>query len=50
MACPKCGCQETYCCNDDDTEQDYDMERCANCGSVFYLMDASEDDDDYSDV
>jgi len=46
MPCHKCGCRETYCCNIDDAEEDYDMERCAGCGSVFYAMDAAEEDDD----
>jgi len=48
MACPKCGCRVTYCCNDDDMGLDeYDMERCSACGTVFYLMDAADEDDEY---
>lgn len=46
MACPKCGCKVTYCCNGDDMGlNEYDMERCSSCGTVFYLMDSTEDDD-----
>jgi len=52
MACPKCNCKVTYCYNDDDMSLDeYDMERCSACGTVFYLMDAAEDEpDDYTDL
>lgn len=51
MACPKCGCKVTYCCNMDDVEEDYDMERCSVCGAVFYLMDSAEDEpEDYTDL
>lgn len=45
MACPKCKCEETYWLSVDDTEEHYAMERCASCGTVFYLMDAEEDDE-----
>lgn len=45
MSCPKCGCQETYYFDMDDVEESDDMERCANCGSVFYSMDAGIDED-----
>jgi len=44
MACPSCGCKETYCANIDDTEQAYDMERCAACGALFYSMDSEEEE------
>jgi len=43
MSCPKCGCPVTYCANEDDVEQGYDMEKCATCGSVFYSMDADDE-------
>ena len=50
MACPKCNCKVTYCYTTDDVQDDYDMERCANCGTVFYLMDAADEDNDYTDI
>lgn len=50
MACPKCGCKETYHYDDtwdgEPTAND-DMERCANCGHIFYIDDALDEDDDY---
>jgi hypothetical protein len=49
MSCPKCKCKVTYCYVVDDIQDDYDMERCAHCGTIFYLMDAP-DDDDYDDL
>lgn len=45
MACPKCGGKVTYSYIMDDVQDDYDMERCAACGAIFYLMDAEEDYD-----
>lgn len=49
MACPLCGCRETYE-YDDPEEADYghgDLQRCAACGSVFSIDDElTEDDDD----
>lgn len=51
MACPKCKCEVTYCFDDDDLGlDDYEMERCSACGTVFYLMDAAEDREDYTDI
>lgn len=50
MACPKCGCKETYAYFGDD---DYDewadtfYDRCANCGHVFdNELEAVDDDDE----
>ncbi len=48
MACPACGCKETYQYNDGE---DYDLGdeliRCAACGAIFELDDeAPEEDDD----
>lgn len=48
MACPKCGCKVHYQFN---TEPDHEpdderLERCAACGAVFDIEDASEDDDE----
>jgi uncharacterized Zn finger protein len=50
MACPQCGCQETYYACIDDIEDEHDLERCANCGCVFDSFDAAEDEDDFSDA
>lgn len=48
MACPKCKCKVTYDVNGiDDADDDYEMERCSACGTIFYSMDA-EDEDDYT--
>lgn len=49
MACPKCGCKETY--QYDHMEDcmivaDERFERCAACGEVFDIEDAADDDDD----
>lgn len=50
MACPSCGCKETYqydglsddagCCADDR------MERCAACGAIFAIEDHADEDED----
>ncbi len=48
MACPKCGCKETYQHNDSDEEfgtDAEDMQICSACGSVFYLEDELPEDD-----
>ena len=52
MACPKCKCEVTYTINGiDDFDDDYEMERCSACRTVFYTMDAEEDvPDDYDDL
>ena len=51
MSCPKCKCEVTYgYSNDDVDDRDYEMERCSACGTVFYLMDAAEDREDYTDL
>ena len=51
MACPKCKCEVTYSYSYDDfDDRDYEMERCSACGTVFYLMDAAEDREDYNDL
>jgi hypothetical protein len=50
MACPKCGCKTTYAyCEDDILGLPGDQERCANCGSIFFV-DAEDDDDDDDDM
>ena len=59
MACPKCGCKETYPYVEDDLLGPYpyveddllglpdDQERCAACGEIFYFEEhAPEDEDD----
>lgn len=46
MACPACGCKETYEYDEEDAPDDT-WERCAACGVVFNIEDhAPEDDDD----
>lgn len=49
MACPKCGCKETYSYVEDDILGiPDDQERCAACGNIFFFEDhADEDDDDF---
>ena len=48
MACPKCGCSETYTFDEDDGMgfPAEDLERCAACGWIFALADESEEDKD----
>lgn len=50
MACPTCGCKETYhYCGFDDTDDPGDerLECCAACGLVFDVDEhAGEDDED----
>lgn len=50
MACPKCGCKETYQYDDEEGSwtnlDDPWFERCAACGHVFYFEDHTEEDDD----
>jgi hypothetical protein len=48
MACPQCKCKETYFFDesyDGTFGDDYDREKCAHCGLIFYAMDAEDDDD-----
>jgi hypothetical protein len=48
MACPKCGCKETYQYDDGDDcgMADDSLERCAACGHVFYVDDHLPEDDE----
>ena len=48
MSCPKCGSNDTYYYNIDDDVDDrnHDMEQCAECGTVFDIFCAGEDDDE----
>jgi predicted nucleic-acid-binding Zn-ribbon protein len=47
MACPKCGCKETYQYVEDDIlGLPDDQERCAACGAIFYFEDHTDEDDD----
>lgn len=47
MACPKCGCKETYEYVEDDVlGLPDDQERCAACGHIFYFEDHADEDDD----
>ena len=45
MACPNCKCETTYYFTIYDIEDDYEMEKCANCNTVFYIYESSEDND-----
>lgn len=45
MACPACGCKETYQYDAGDAPDD-DWERCAACGAVFHHDDHTPEDDD----
>lgn len=49
MACPRCGCKTTYYFDSEDEyiQEDYEMDRCAACGCIFYLMDCDGDEDDF---
>ena len=50
MACPKCGCKETYeYVEDDILGLPDDQERCSACGHIFYFEDHAEEDD-YEDL
>ena len=50
MACPKCGCKETYTYVEDDViGLPDDQERCAACGHIFYIEDHAEDFDDFDE-
>lgn len=47
MACPHCGCKETYEFNDEDYgHQGGDWERCAACSVVFRIEEHAVEDDD----
>jgi hypothetical protein len=45
MACPRCGCKETYQYDDEDAPDDY-WQRCAACGVIFPIEDETPEDDD----
>lgn len=49
MACPNCGCKETY--QFDGWHEDHDpgdesFDRCAACGAVFDIEDHTDEDDE----
>ena len=47
MACPKCGCKETYEYVEDDVlGLPDDQERCAACGHIFFFEDGADEDED----
>lgn len=50
MACPECGCRESYEFNPDGDDgfgmSDDRLERCAYCGHVFDIEDHTPEDDD----
>jgi DNA-directed RNA polymerase subunit RPC12/RpoP len=41
MACPDCGCKETYQYGDSDI-----LEKCANCGKIFDVDYEGVDEED----
>ncbi len=45
MACPRCGCKETYHYDDEDAPDD-NWERCAACGVIFDIEDHADEEDD----
>ena len=45
MACPRCGCKETYQYDEEDAPDD-DWQRCAACGVVFSLCDEEPEDEE----
>ena len=47
MACPNCGCKETYQFDSDEdfAGDDERLERCAACGAVFDIEDHTYEDD-----
>ena len=49
MACPNCGCKETYQFNSDDdfAGDDERLERCAACGAVFDIEDHADEEEDH---
>lgn len=50
MACPACGCRETYQFDDEDFGIGVDeMYRCAACGAIFQLEDEMPEEDDFSE-
>lgn len=48
MACPSCGCKETYQFNSegDFAGDDERLERCAACGAVFDIEDSSDEEEE----
>lgn len=49
MACPNCGCKVCYTYDegwDGDPCGDEALERCAACGHIFDISDATPEDDD----
>lgn len=44
MACPACGCKETY--QYDGWGADDRIERCAACGAIFDIEDSAEEEED----
>lgn len=47
MACPACGCKETYQYNDgEDYDLDDELIRCAACWAIFEPEDEEPEDED----
>lgn len=46
MACPACGCKETYQYNDgEDFDLGDELIRCAACGAIFEFEDETDEDE-----
>ena len=47
MACPECGCKETYQYSDgEDFDIGDELTRCAACGEIFDLGDEADEEDE----
>lgn len=49
MACPACGCKETYQYDEEDTPDD-DWYRCAACGVIFPIEYETPEYDDHEEM
>ena len=47
MACPACGCKETYTYDDEDYgPADSNCERCAACGTIFDIDEHADEEEE----
>jgi hypothetical protein len=50
MACPECGCKETYQYNGADFGVDDEhLQRCAACGHIFDIEDSADEGDEHEE-
>lgn len=48
MACPYCGCKETYTYDDeDDGQSSENLERCSACRNIFDVEEHLPEEDDH---